>query len=120
MHYQTVTRGWRIPVNAAQPDAHGGVLVVVLLLFRRVHFDKAAIDRMHVILLVGIPGAAVVPGAGAKALSGKVVGESRRRRTLIRVLVGVVRVRVLIAIGRLPVGVIRIVRVVRHAIVVVI
>src|SRR5204862_7263280 len=84
MHYQTVTRGWRIPVNAPQPDLYRGVFGVVLLLFRRVHFDKAAVDRMHVVFLVGIPGAAVVPGAGAKALRGKVVGESRRRRTRIR------------------------------------
>src|SRR5207253_8909864 len=96
------------------------VLVVVLLLCRRMHFGKATVDRMHVILLVGIPGAAGVPGAGAKALGGKVVRESRRRRTRIRVLVGVVRVRVLVAIGRLPVGVIRIVGIVRHAIAVVI
>src|SRR5713226_1770197 len=89
--HQTVSRVRRIPVNAAQSDAHGGVLGVVLLLFfRGVQLDKAPADRVHVVLLVLVPGFAVVPGAGAPTLGGKVIGEGRRSGTRIRVLVGVV------------------------------
>src|SRR5258707_479708 len=74
VHDQTIASVRRIPVNAPQSNAHGGVLVI-LLLVRRVHHHVAAPNCTHVILFALIPGIASLGSSRSPSLNGEIVGK---------------------------------------------
>src|SRR5438874_539140 len=72
VNHQSVALG-RIPINAAGPYSHGGILVVIVLPVRPVHDDVAAFGGVHVILLVFVLDVAILRWTSTPLLFRKVV-----------------------------------------------